>query len=110
MTNVRHQRFSAVAGRQRGYVLAGALGVHFRHGGTIDPPLNVRAHVGQQLSLSGNVRDQDREVTVVSIKISDGTVVSFHEVCLAGQQVASLFLLHLNHGTFQLGKELENLG
>ena len=60
--------------------------------------------------MSGSVRHQDREVTVVSVKVSDGALVSFHEVCLTGQKIASLLLLHLENGTFQLGNEIQDLG
>ena len=54
-------------------------------------------------------RDENREVTVVGIKISGRSLVGLDEVIIAREQITALFFFHFHNRALQFRQEIENL-
>src|SRR5436309_2197443 len=61
---------------------------------------------GQHLGLGGRIGDQNREVSIVSVKIRNRALVRFHKTVLAAEEVALFFFFHLNDGAIKFGQEI----
>ena len=46
---------------------------------------------------------------MVDVEITERSSIGFDKSVVASEQVSSLFFVHLDHGAFQLGQEIEDL-
>ena len=67
-------------------------------------------NVGQQLGLGRRICDQNREITVVSIKIRDGSFVGLNEAAIAGQEITAMRCFQGGDVIFDQAAQADHVG
>ena len=110
LADIGHQRFARSDEREDFGIFARAFSIDLWNRRFVNPALDAGANFGQKLGLRWRIRDQNRKVTVVSVKIRDRAFVSFNETVLAGEEIASLLFFHFHDRAVQFGEEVQDLG
>src|SRR5205814_4162132 len=109
LADIGHQRFARSDEREDFGIFARAFSIDLWNRRFANPALDAGANFGQKLGLRWRIRDQNRKVTVVSVKIRDRAFVSFNETVLAGEEIASLLFFHFHDRSEEHTSELQSL-
>src|SRR5438552_16921596 len=109
LADIGHQRFARSDEREDFGIFARAFSIDLWNRRFVNPALDAGANFGQKLGLRWRIRDQNRKVSVVSVKIRDRAFVSFNETVHAGEELASILYFLFIDSADKFGKYVHDI-